>query len=283
MSFDYIGAIKEGHSPEDISSFLNDKYGMDFDVSGAMKEGYSNSDIHDYVSKNTEGGEETPIQKEMRILSSRKLKYDQNKTPIDIVKSVSLKTGIDPSLLYSSAFSEGMNKAINNPDDISEAYHEANKKGELKGFPVDGFYNYGVDTFGDKMDVLKGYLPEGFESRYKLFKAYNEKGQEVTTAAFKTNEDALVAKAAFLKSEQDNVLNYTARNGINLDERALKYFTLAAYNSGFPNAQAMIDEYVKSKNKDSYIDKGLTKYKSVHKNIMPRMENLKLAEELLNK
>jgi hypothetical protein len=188
---------------------------------------------------------------------------------------------INKALLLSSAFSEGMNKAINSPDEVSEAYSMANKKGQLNGFPVDGFYNYGTDTFGDKLDTFRNYLPEEFKDRYKLFPATNEKGQQVTTAAFKTNEDALTAKAALLKSEQDNVNNYAARNGIKFDDKALNYFTLAAYNSGFHNASAMIDEYNKAKDKDAFIDKGLTKFKEVHANINPRMQNLKVAEDLL--
>lgn len=214
---------------------------------------------------------------EMRQLYKSPLKYDNNKSSVDIVKSVAQKTGVDPSFLYSSAFQEGMNKAIADPDGVSEAYNKAKIDG---AYPVDGFYNYGLDTFGDRFSnlVKKGYLTSEFASRFKTYSAKNET-ENVNTAAFKTNEDALMAKAAVLKDEMDKVSVLAKSKGIELDDKAKKYFTLASYNSRSENLPIMMEEYAKAKDKNAFIDKGLTSRGGVHRNIAPRMQNMSVASE----
>jgi hypothetical protein len=206
-----------------------------------------------------------------------------NKPAIEIAKSAATKMGINPALLFSSAYQEGMNKAILKPDEVSEAYNNAEKKGlDTKNFPVDGFYSYGLDTFGDNYSQLKKYLPAGFEKNFKVYKAKNEKGQPITTAAFKSNEDALVAKAAMMKQTNEQINNYAKQKGITIDPEDLDYFTLAAYNGGFGNAKIMMDEYSKSKDKKAFIEKGETTRKGVHTNIYPRISRKKLVQQLLD-
>lgn len=226
-----------------------------------------------------------PIDEEMKLSMGRKFSFD-NKNVKDVISSVGKKTGVNPSLLFTSGFQEGMNKAIFKPDEVSEAYVSAKVSGD---YPVDGFYAYGLDTFGDRYAELKKYLPEGFESRFKTYDAYNDKKdkygnptpEKIKTAAFKTNEDALMAKAAFLRSIQDKVGEMSKTKGIDLDDQAKNYFTLAAYNAGEGNADIMMDEYLKAKDKKAFIEKGLTSRGGVHKNIYPRMTRMKLADELL--
>jgi hypothetical protein len=219
---------------------------------------------------------------EMISLGNQPMKYDNNQTATQLVSQVSKNSGIKPSLLYSSSYIEGFNKAIDKPDKVSMAYYNSSKKGELDDYPIDGFYNYGLDTFGTNYENIKKYLPAGFEKKYKLFTATNEKKQPVQTAAFKTNKDALTAKAAFLKYEQDNVSNYAKSKNLDLDEDAKDYFTMASYNSGFGNAKKMLDEYLNSKDKKSFIEKGETSLKGVHKNIDKRMKLRATADKLLN-
>jgi hypothetical protein len=226
-------------------------------------------------------GDEDPMKKEMKVLYKRNLSYD-NRPAIDVVRSAAVKTGVNPALLFSSAFQEGMNKAIAKPDEASEAYSNANKKGELNGFNVDGFYNYGLDTFGDRYNDLKKYLPEGFDKRFKTYKAQNEKKEWVNTAAFISNEDALIAKSAFLRAEMDTVDKYAKKKGIALDDEAKNYFTLASYNAGFGNAQKMLDKYASAKDKKAFVQKGDSEWMKVHKNISPRLSNMKIAQELLD-
>lgn len=235
-----------------------------------------------------------PVARSMRKHYKDVMHYD-NKPTIDVVRNAAKRSGIDPSLLFSSAFQEGMSLSLTNPDDVSEAYVNAEKKGfDSKTYPVDGFYNYGVDTFGDRYKDLakKGYLPKGFEQQFKTYPALNEieerkkaKGlpyKFVNTAAFKTNEDALVAKSALLRDEMDTVNSYAKKKGIKLDDDAKNYFTMSSYNGGWGNAKIMLDEYASAKDKSKFIKEGQTTRKGVDKNIQPRMANMKLATELLN-
>lgn len=248
---------------------------------------------------------------EMKILVNRPLQYDNNKTAKDVINSAALKTGISPALLGSSSFQEGMNKAIVKQNDVSDAYTNATQgKLEYKGqkpltaqgaliqkdYPVDGFGSYGLDTFGQRYQDLKKYLPKDFEGRFKTYEAYNDQTkpdpnnpgkripdpQKITTAAFRSNEDALVAKGAMLKQAADEIDQMAAKKGIKLDEKAKNYLTLATYNSGEGNAKIMLEEYAKAKDKNDFIDNGRTSRQGVHKNIHQRLTRMDLANQLLS-
>lgn len=246
-----------------------------------------NSSLSNAVMQSMGNGNEDPIKKKKeqasKLLSGRLLN-DNNRTAKDVIVSAANKTGIDPLLLAASSLQEGMDQMIsdniNKPQEgnwLSEAYDFA---GYDPKFPVDGFYYYGLDTFGDRVESFKekGYIPKDFE--YKPFKAKNEKGQWVNTGAFKSNEDALVAKAAFIKDLQDQVREYSKRKGVTLDKDTENYLTMSAYNGGFGNAKIMMDELASGgyKQKD-FVSKGLTSRKGVHKNVAPRMERIGMMSE----
>jgi hypothetical protein len=241
------------------------------------------------MASQMDGGIEDPkkkkeslIAKEMRILSKRNLPFD-NKPVLDVIKSVATKTGVSPSLLMSSAFQEGMNKAINNPDEVSIPYDEAQVKGLIPAdYPVDAFWNYGIDQFDKYLPSIQKDLPEGFDQRYKTYQAKNEKGEPINTVAFKTNEDALLVKSLILKNALSEVDNYAKERGVTLDDKSRNYLALAKYNSAEENFPIMFDEVSKAKDRDKFITGGLTRRKGVHTNIYPRIENMSVAEELLN-
>lgn len=219
---------------------------------------------------------------ELRGAYKKAMAFD-NKPAIEVARAAATRGGVKPSLLLSSAYQEGMNKAILNPDMVSEAFINAEAKGlDTKTYPVDGFYNYGLDTFGNNYSRLKKYLPEGFEKRFKVFGVKNEKNENVSSAAFMTNEDALVAKAAMLRDATDSVANYAKKKGIKLDPDDADYFVLASYNGGFGNAKTMLDQYAKAKDKKGFISRGETSKKEIHKNILSRIQRMKLADELFN-
>ena len=48
MSFDYIGAKRDGYTDEDITNHLMQRH--DFDVSGALQDGYTYTDIAKHLS-----------------------------------------------------------------------------------------------------------------------------------------------------------------------------------------------------------------------------------------
>jgi hypothetical protein len=216
---------------------------------------------------------------ELRKYGNTPLKYDNGDTATNIAKLAGAQLGIKPSILLSSGWQEGMNKAALDPESVSEYY---NKAGIGDDFPVDGFLNYGVDTIGDKWDKVKKYLPEGFEKNMKFYEATNEKDQKVKTAAFKSNQSALMAKAAMMKLERDNVMAYAKKKGLELDENTADYFMLAGYNGGEGNAREMLDEYMADTDKANYVSAGRSKKSQIHKNIKVRMDNMKIADELLS-
>lgn len=208
------------------------------------------------------------IKSEKKIINgllNTKLDTDK-RTALDILRRVSKRTGVGVDLLAANAMQEGMLGAIQ--DQNSEGNGDNN-------YPVDGYQYYGLDTFGNNIQTLidKGYIPEGFD--YKSFDAKNEKKQIISTGAFKTNEDALFAKAAYLKDFKDKVVEYSGKKNVKLDKKTEDYLTMSAYNGGFGNAKLMIDELSTGKFKQSdYVDKGLTSRKGVHKNVAPRLQKM---------
>lgn len=186
-------------------------------------------------------------------LESKKLPFSH--TPVKkAIYNAAKSSGLDPALLYSSAMEEGLREGIDNPDVVSEAYLEAIGDGKVKKakgqfdpnvYPIDGFRTYGLDTFGDQYNTLKkkGYLPDGFEQQFTPYKAENELKQQVTSAAFKSEDAALQAKAAMLRSTRDNLENYTKKNKVTLSDKQRDFFNLVGYNAGEGNMQKMIKSY----------------------------------------
>jgi len=207
----------------------------------------------------------------------------------DAVVNAAKLNGIDPALLYGSAMEEGMSGAVDEKysDKASEAYVNwaAKNKDKSGEYPVDGFFNYGLDQFADKAGDLekKGYLPKGFSDKFTKFYAENEKGGALNAAAFKTDADALTAKSAMMKEAGDQLEQHLKKTGITLSPRQKEFFLLANYNGGEGNMRKMIQSY-KEKGylkDDKFLD---TKFKpaaygSIYKNVMARLES---ANQLRN-
>ena len=216
-----------------------------------------------------------------RMLNRRKLPID-NKTAREILSIVSNKSGVSMPFLAANAFQEGMNKMItksagkSNDDFLENIPHDSSEE-----FPINGYAYYGLDTFGTVAPELikKGYLPKDFS--FDTYGTQNEKKQEVTTANFKSNEDALMAKAAFLKHITDSVRDYATKKNVKLDPKTEEYLTMGGYNGGLGNARLMIDELATGKfNQKDYVEKGLTSRKGVDKNIRPRLNKMKVIDKL---
>ncbi len=203
---------------------------------------------------------------ETKRLLKKKMSVD-NLEASEIIRRAASRAGISPSFLGANAMQEGMNLAIADAD--SGEYIVSDE------YPVDGFLYYGLDNFGEAAERLKkkGYLPKDFD--FMPTTPTNEKNKTVNSGAFKTHEDALFAKAAFLKDFQDQVKEYSQKKGLKLDDSTTDYLTMSAYNGGMGNARIMIDELATGKyNPKEYVSKGLTSRKGVHKNIEPRLKKM---------
>jgi hypothetical protein len=102
-------------------------------------------------------------------------------TPAQLAAKAAKTTGFNnPGLILSSSMEEGVGNRFKGDESYSEAYNMANEKGDLKGFPVDGFRSYGLDQIGGRVDefIKKGYLPKEFKSKMKTFKASNENDEQ---------------------------------------------------------------------------------------------------------
>jgi hypothetical protein len=164
----------------------------------------------------------------------------------DSAKNLSKKSygalGIDPALGYASAMEEGMSSEF--PDkEGNYKYEESNNK----DFPVEGSATYGLDNFVSRFPELvkKGYLPASFKSEFVPYHPA-DKNTTQDSALYKTADAALQAKAAFLKSNYDEVDEYVKKNNIKLSPRARDFFALANYNAGKGVGLQMIKDYGKN-------------------------------------
>lgn len=213
---------------------------------------------------------------------NKKLPFD-NKTPIEILKSVSSKSGVNMPFLAGNAFQEGMNKMINEyGGKTTEQVFDEDEFSRLDDqFPVDGFKYYGLDTFGTVAPELikKGYLDKDFQ--YRESSATNEKKGNVVSANFRNNEEALTAKAAFIRHVQDGVREYAAKKNLKLEPKTIDYLTMTGYNGGLGNAKMMMNELATGKfNQKDFVEQGQTSRKGVHINIPPRFNKIGIIDKL---
>ncbi len=193
------------------------------------------------------------------------------------------KLGIDPALGYASSMEEGMSGEF--------AGKDGNYKYEQRGtkeFPVEGSAIYGLDNFVSRFPELvkKGYLPASFKDKFTPYHS-PDPGETQDSALYKTADDALAAKAAFLKSNYDEAGELAKKNKVTLSPRAKDFFALVNYNAGTGTGAKMLKDYADNgllkddaflKNRPT-VGKGLkeSSYKQVYENVINR---LKMADLL---
>lgn len=150
------------------------------------------------------------------------------------------KLGLDPALLYASAMEEGMSGGFWDDEKGVSWSKDPN-------FPIQGSGQYGLDNFYGRFPefVKKGYLPQSFESQFKRF-VPTDPNVTKNSANFKTVDDALLAKGAFMKSQYDDIDSYAKKRGVTLSPKARDFFALVGYNAGEGNSHQMLDEYNES-------------------------------------
>lgn len=214
------------------------------------------------------------------LIHVNEVPYGGIDTAKDSATKAAAKVGLDPALLYSSAMEEGMSGLF--PDKNSQI--NTGEEEPDKDYPVNGFFNYGLDNFHDQFQTMvkKGYLPKDFD--YKKDIQRNEQGQKVNSANFKTPDDALMAKAAYVKMEQDDIDDYAKKNNIELSPQARQFFTLINFNGGEGTGHRMIDYYKKKglldgdKFMDVAPDQGVRLAPS-WKNVVPRVKMAQILKK----
>lgn len=173
--------------------------------------------------------------------------YKGTDTSKNIATKAGKATGIDPALIYSSSMVEGMSGLF------------PNKEGKVRfgddpDYPIQGA-SVGLNNFVSRIPEMKekGYLPKDFdESRYKKYEPTAEelkKNPRMTkdSPLFKTTDDAVLAHAARLRLDYDEIDNYAKKEKIKLTPEARDFFSLVHFNSGL--GKQMLDEY----NKNGYL------------------------------
>jgi hypothetical protein len=168
-----------------------------------------------------------------------------------------IKKGWVPADIKSKMKSFDASNELDEKDYYQKAYNA------IKGYEGLGNFKYSNDrgTY-DKIDkILDEYDVDGVP----------EMKTSAHTAAFKDDASAYYAKAAFLRSEQDNLLSYAKQKGYNLTPEETKFFTMAAYNGGSGNGKSMLDFYGGQKQLGN---NGFLKIRAnkgqIYDNIMPR-------------
>src|SRR6185369_681495 len=219
----------------------------------------------------------------------------QNEFPLtggkvkDAVVDAAKFNGVDPALLYSSAMEEGMSGSVDAKysGNASEAYVDWAKKNNdiAEEYPVDSFYNYGLDQFSGMASGLekKGYLPKGFKERFTTFPAENEKGEQIKASAFKKDSDALIAKSAMMRLAKDQLNDHLSTNNVKLTPKQQEFFLLANYNGGEGLMKKMLQSY-KEKGylkDDKFLDPKFkpASYGEVYKHVLARLESAKQLKE----
>lgn len=155
------------------------------------------------------------------------------------IKNVTTKAakayGLDPSLLYSSFMEEGGSGLFKNKDGTDTRHRKPTDFGYQgyygdKEYPINGNESLGMPDFDQVFPdlVAKGYLPKDFSNKFRGTK----NAGEYSANDFKTLQDGLKAKAAWMKMTYDEVDKYAKDKGVKLSSKGRDFFALADFNSG---------------------------------------------------
>lgn len=289
LSREYYPQFKKGDKQygTDIEGFLKDYYHPDNNKPPAKKADIQQQEVESRKLK--EKYKDNPYLSEQgRYNWGSKLNKDFPLTGGNVKEAVlnaAKLNKVDPALLYSSAMEEGMSGSVDEKasERASANYVDWSEKNKDKAedYPVDGFYNYGLDQFAKQAPELerKGYLPKGFSKNFTEFPAENEKHGKITGAAFDTDANALIAKSAMLRQSKDELEGYLKKENINLSDKQKDFFLLSAYNYGDEGVKKMIKSYEEKGylKDDKFLDPHFkpASYEGVYKNVQARLQSAK--------
>jgi hypothetical protein len=92
------------------------------------------------------------------------------------------------------------------------------------------------------------------------------------SVAFKSYDDMVAAKGAWMKHSQDQIMEAAKKRGVDVDKDTMDYLTFTAYNGGLGSALDVLNE-LKAGNKN--VTKTGGKNKQAHKNIQRRLNMTK--------
>ena len=148
--------------------------------------------------------------------------YEARKTVSDLPSKYSLYLPVE--FIIATLSNEGFSLDLDSP----------------KTKNLDGFENFGNDTFGSeyKRMVAAGVIPPNFQDKFSITKRYNEKGIPVISARFNDKTAAIQATVSMLAYNQtlfydDLVARNIPTNHLTPDERL--FYTYYYYNRG-PNS-----------------------------------------------
>lgn len=150
---------------------------------------------------------------------------------------------------------------------------------------IDGFLHFGLDRIGENIDDLidKKYLSEDIKDRIDIQYdgVRNEKGEKVQYAKFANFDDVITMKNAIFNQEKDLILKVAEKEGIELSDEAIEYFTIAGYNGGRGNAEKMLKAYNKEGllEDNKFLEGTYSGYKRIHENVMRRLDIAKMLKE----
>lgn len=217
-------------------------------------------------------------------------KFPNGKKPVrDLITSAAKQMGVDPGLLYTSSMEEGMKLALQGEDTgvRRTGYKEliAKNPKAAKEYPVDGGYFYGLNTFGDKYGKI--IKPSSFPSGYK-FQPYPQTNPETgevfyNSAAFKSHDDAIMAKAGMMRQVEDAMQARYKKNNINLDPEAQKFFSMVGYNMGEDKTIEMIKSFEKKGylKDNKFLDPNFkpASWQEPYTNVQRRYQNYKILSD----
>lgn len=181
-------------------------------------------------------------------------------------------------------------QALENRDDISNKaliFASLMEEGGNKysnDNTIDGFQHFGLDRIGENINELisKNYLSKDILDRIDInYKGVrNEKNELIQSAKFSTFDDVITMKNAIFNQEKDLILKVAKKEGVELSDKAIEYFTIAGYNGGRGNAAKMLKKFIEDGllEDDKFLKVSPDSYKRIHENVMRRLDLANMLE-----